>query len=265
MICPVCSKDKSGKAIQVNAPTRTINYHLCGECGLLFHTKVFLDGYYTGGQYREDEGQADVVSEFDVQQQNIRADILMPYLNYKGRILDVGCSAGVLLERFRDKGCSVTGVEPSITFRAYCGERGLHVLPDIDDVTEKEFSLCTIIHTLEHLQWPVEMLRKIREKARVVCVVVPSLYFDPMSLAYSHPCVFSPESLREALVQAKWSPQVILPIVGYKNVTGQVRDYPVDIIAIAARDKITPVSHVMSSFVMGRKMNTKEKDDKSNG
>jgi SAM-dependent methyltransferase len=83
-----------------------------------------------------------------------------------GRVLDVGCNAGELLQLFQQRGWSVAGVEASPGPAAYA-QKTLHstiwqgpveqVLP-----AEEQFDLITMCHVLEHIEHPAQVLQRLR-------------------------------------------------------------------------------------------------------
>jgi SAM-dependent methyltransferase len=80
-----------------------------------------------------------------------------------GRLLDVGSGPGLFLERARDRGWSVKGVEPSSQAAAHARGRGLDILEDfLDERTAATLGAFDAIHSaavFEHLPDPEGMLR----------------------------------------------------------------------------------------------------------
>ncbi len=82
------------------------------------------------------------------------------------RLLDLGCGSGALLDRYRDLGWSVFGIDPSPRAVAVCRARGLDVhegtLFDAP-VGHRQFDLVVMSHTIEHVSDPLALLRRAGE------------------------------------------------------------------------------------------------------
>jgi SAM-dependent methyltransferase len=82
-----------------------------------------------------------------------------------GRVLDVGCGSGDLLEHFAKRGWEMYGIDPSASAVAAAAKRGASVhhgtLRD-QPWQPGSFGLITFQHTLEHVDEPVDALRLAR-------------------------------------------------------------------------------------------------------
>jgi SAM-dependent methyltransferase len=78
----------------------------------------------------------------------------------RGKLLDVGCNRGFLLEAARRRGWSVVGIELSDAEASRArSDFGLTVHGTLDDVAHEQFDLIVAWHVLEHTLDPVEFLR----------------------------------------------------------------------------------------------------------
>jgi SAM-dependent methyltransferase len=101
-----------------------------------------------------------------------------------GRLLDVGCGHGLLLDEARARGYETVGLEVSAASAAFGrNEYGLDIreqtLLDLDD--DERFAVITLIDVLEHLSDPVAEIERCHELLApdgVLCIVTP----DPASL-----------------------------------------------------------------------------------
>lgn len=85
-------------------------------------------------------------------------------MSRRGRLLDVGCGDGAFLERMRDFGWQVAGVEPDPRARQAAAARlGAEVLltagPSDPVLEAGAFDVVTLAHVIEHVPDPVETLR----------------------------------------------------------------------------------------------------------
>lgn len=138
----------------------------------------------------------------------------------EGRLLEVGCGSGALLERFSDQGWTAVGIEPSVAASSAARERGLNVLTGIDEMVDdfeaESFDLIHAFMVIEHTPDPVRSLRRLRRVARDdsrLRVSVPNFghrsrrrfgdcwYALQLPRHYQH---FTPESMRSAMEQAGW-------------------------------------------------------------
>ena len=100
-----------------------------------------------------------------------------------GRLLDVGCGHGLLLDEARSRGWDVLGLEPSAAARAHATRvLGLQVRDGtLDDLGSGErFDVVMMADVLEHVDDPALELRRCAAALRpggVACVVTP----DPAS------------------------------------------------------------------------------------
>jgi SAM-dependent methyltransferase len=77
------------------------------------------------------------------------------------RVVEVGCGACYMLERLREAGCEVTGVDPSPIAVAKGREKGIRVIPDFYPSPLIDFKADLIFHAdvLEHVEDPAGFLR----------------------------------------------------------------------------------------------------------
>jgi len=136
----------------------------------------------------------------------------------RGRILDVGCGNGMFLDRMRQLGWDVTGVEPDGAAVKVAREKlGLEVIEgSLEDagLPDRYFDAVTMNHVIEHVPDPIgtlkECLRVLKPGGKLV-VITPNI----MSMGFQvfgeywrglevprHLHIFSPRSLRLAAERA---------------------------------------------------------------
>jgi 2-polyprenyl-3-methyl-5-hydroxy-6-metoxy-1,4-benzoquinol methylase len=88
------------------------------------------------------------------------------YVKLKGKLLDVGCVIGILLEVAEEKGCEVYGQEVSSFASSYSTEKGFNVhkvsLPETK-LPENYFDIITIFDVLAHLKDPLSYLKSCKK------------------------------------------------------------------------------------------------------
>jgi SAM-dependent methyltransferase len=191
----------------------------CSGCGLVLTNprpssermkKFYAEEYrcfYTGYQKPSDE----YVAKFGRAE---RAEHHALYLSRAGalrsgmRVLDVGCAEGSLLKAIGDlfPDAERYGVEPNREFVAFAEQRAKlrRVWPTIEsvlsDAAAPPFDLVTLVHVLEHVNQPVEVLSglcsKLAEGGRLY-VDVPDIgaYRDINMLHVAHLFHFSERTL----------------------------------------------------------------------
>ena len=214
--CPLCGSGRNRFFEHLEHPTMTMDYRICQDCGFVFQSYIWQDSElveYYSSQYRVQMEQSDSPTERVRAIENARARLLTRKLIASGvvphRHLDIGCSTGAfLLECNRKFGCLGTGVEPGNSYRSFAQERGLEVLPSLEELVvapEDRYDLVSLIHVMEHLPDPVGTLTDLRETTLapdgLLLVEVPNLYAHD-SLEPAHISAFSPHTLEQALKKA---------------------------------------------------------------
>jgi len=94
-----------------------------------------------------------------------RADIVCEVVSELGRVLDIGCGAGEFLSSFASRGWETVGVEPGKQYAEKARGRGIEVVEEqlTDDLVKRlgTFDAVLLIHVLEHVPYPEDMLRMV--------------------------------------------------------------------------------------------------------
>ncbi len=140
----------------------------CPDCGFVFRPDLDdakLAEVYTAGAYELLRAE-----EYLRQLPDRRRDarVRLRYLrrwSEKGRLLDVGASAGAFVYEARSGGFDASGIEPVPAFAKMAGEHfGVHVTEGTLSDTRLQdgsYQAITLWHVLEHLPDPVSHLRQI--------------------------------------------------------------------------------------------------------
>lgn len=205
----VCRKDRKG---------HDLNTVVCRGCGLVSHETIPSDedlARYYAHEYRRDyhnEFQPSprrVIREW--RRGQARFDLLRPWLQPGGRVMEIGSGIGCNLKPFELSGFETTGIEPGEGFCKFSRERlGCQVRQAnwVDLPDEPNHDLVLLVHVLEHLNSPRAALRRIRGMLRDggrLYVEVPNLAAPHPGLTnithFAHIYNFTPWTL-EALGQA---------------------------------------------------------------
>ena len=174
--CPVCNSKKYETYLEFP----DLGGFLMCECGAAYLNERMTDEeqheYYKSGAYRAKTGEK-ISDERELSMQQKRAGIVTRMISpFKIRShLDIGCSSGELIKSVAEgKGKSFrsAGVDLDPTWTG--GVANLY--STIDEVRGK-YDLITMIHILEHLNKPKEMLRKVKDRLSpggVLLIEVPN-------------------------------------------------------------------------------------------
>ncbi len=255
--CPFC---QGSSAAELYREHGAVGVSECKDCGLI----------YTSPRIREPEaiywGNADTYYEemrlvFEGKLPHhrdpnylheIRAiEALKPT---KGRFLDVGCNAGMLLRMARQRGWDVTGCEPSPSLASLAKKHGFPVhncfLGEIPASEERSFDVVALSDVFEHVTQPLAMLADARRYLKddgVLFVKVPNARWSLLKQrllamagrrpeqglwdAYEHVVHYTDESLRKMLekggfkvVQLSIDPPVQTP--NWHEHVGHYYQYP---------------------------------------
>ncbi len=144
----------------------TVGY--CYDCQLYVTSPILserrIDHYYPKGYYGSGKRFNKIVEWL--------LDNLYTYRAYQieqhqkpGKVLDIGCGRGLLLNKLRERGWTPTGTELNDEAATYARERlGLpittHMLEEAA-FPDNEFDLVILWHVLEHVQSPRAMLQEV--------------------------------------------------------------------------------------------------------
>jgi 2-polyprenyl-3-methyl-5-hydroxy-6-metoxy-1,4-benzoquinol methylase len=84
----------------------------------------------------------------------------------RGRVLDIGCGSGSLLEELMQLGCIGYGIEPNMSAAQACIEKGLNVTCGVlnsIDYPDNFFDTVIMWHVIEHLPSPKSTLKKVHK------------------------------------------------------------------------------------------------------
>ena len=211
--CPLCATEKSSLFDQREFRDHSVTNRICNACGLVFQsprmTEEELAQFYEREYRRVYQGHEGPDPK-DLAVQQRRAESLlafsMPSVSGVGNHLDIGCGAGLLLQKFQAHyGCRSTGIEPGNAYRSYTQSQGVSVYPSLEalqDTHPNHFDMVSMAHVLEHIPQPVEYLRKLRSELLAsdgwLLAEAPNLYCHD-SFEIAHTVSYSPHTLAQTL------------------------------------------------------------------
>jgi 2-polyprenyl-3-methyl-5-hydroxy-6-metoxy-1,4-benzoquinol methylase len=227
--CPLCGLDAKSPFDQRQFRGTMVTNILCRGCGLVYQsprmTAAESQEFYEEGYRRLYQGQESPISR-DLAVQEARARLVLDFLGEQvrpgGHILDIGCSAGILLTQLQTRyQAQVRGVEPGKMYREYARAAGLPVYHSLEALQQEEcgrFDLISMMHVLEHLPDPLAYLLHLRERLLetegLLLLEVPNLYaHDCFEVA--HLVSYSPHTLSQLVEKA-----------GYKNIKMRAHGLP---------------------------------------
>jgi ubiquinone/menaquinone biosynthesis C-methylase UbiE len=175
--CPVCEAEGSAPVIAFPE----LAFVRCAACGLIYKREQVPQ---LGHGYEEEyfrTNRAKYLERWDHRVRKCRNQLLacLEYAPHARDVLDIGCSAGYVLEAARTLGLTPAGVDCSTFAVQLCRERGYRA--ELGDLTQlplpdASFDIVTLKHTLEHVQHPMRGLREISRVLRpggVAFLIVP--------------------------------------------------------------------------------------------
>jgi ubiquinone/menaquinone biosynthesis C-methylase UbiE len=221
--CPVCEAPEAREVIAY----RELTFGRCTACGLIYKREQVPglgDGYEE--KYFK-HNRAKYLSRWDHRVRKCERQVLacLEYAPHAKDLLDIGCSAGYVLEAARRQGLSATGLDYSRFTVDLCRERGYRA--EYGSMTrmpfpDASFDIITLKHTLEHVDQPMDGLREIQRVLRpggVAFVIVPDAAyykiivmprrgrsFRPDRRGWQHHVYFYEKNLADACARAGMVP-----------------------------------------------------------
>jgi 2-polyprenyl-3-methyl-5-hydroxy-6-metoxy-1,4-benzoquinol methylase len=173
--CPVCKGGVFSDYLKVEdhfLSKETFIIQQCNSCGFRF-INPRPSGEEIGRYYQSDEYISHGVKKNDLMSRAYRLARIFSIRNkfrivkkhsQPGKILDIGCGTGEFLSFCRDKGFSVSGVEPNDKARVFAQSvNGISVTDKLDDIKDQtgSFNCITMWHVLEHVHELDETLNRI--------------------------------------------------------------------------------------------------------
>jgi SAM-dependent methyltransferase len=214
--CLLCNSEESQLFDRRTFEGRPVENRICKTCGFVYQsprmTPAETNDFYAS-EYRKLYQGSSEPNRKDLAVQEKRAEGLAAFtrqhVKQVSRALDVGCSAGMLMQTLNHTfGCTPVGIEPGDAYRAVAVRNGFKVyasLREMKTAGEARFDLISMAHVLEHIPDPLGYLVDLREQylAPDGCLLleVPNLYMHD-SFEVAHLSSFSAGTLRRMLALA---------------------------------------------------------------
>jgi len=157
MKCKLCQEEKFTDLFESKG--RIIQR--CLKCGLV-RTKT--QDFVSYRKYHRDPDYAKYEADFANIFQK-RFNLLARNFDTPGKVIEIGASIGVLLSIFKNHGWEVVGVEPSESAKK-ARKKGINIVNqpfESIELKENDFDLAIMNHTLEHLNDPLAILKKVNK------------------------------------------------------------------------------------------------------
>lgn len=194
----------------------------CSRCGFVMQNprfnKEFYDAYYNH-YYRlmlfgNKEPEKDFIAD-QVRRGTLLYNSLQPHLPERGRLLDVGCSAGGLMVPFVKHGWDAFGTDPDLGYVAYgCERLGLKieaVAAEDMKLPSGHYDLIVITGSLEHVydvNRVLEICRRASADAGLLLVEGRAFNYGVMNgyFSHNHRRYLTANSIQLLMLKHGWTP-----------------------------------------------------------
>lgn len=214
--CPLCGSAASSLFDKREFRGYPVSNKICQGCGLVYQsprmTETESQAFYEAEYrllYQGQEGPNPKDLAVQAERAQVALDFVRNPVTSSSRILDIGCSTGLLLQQFQAHyQAQAFGVEPGKVYRQYTQSLGLEVYSSLEELQlarVSRFNLVSMMHVLEHLPNPLVYLQNLREKhlepGGWLLLEVPNLYaHDCFEVA--HLISFSAHTLTQLVQKA---------------------------------------------------------------
>lgn len=178
--CPICGNDVWQDIVAYTIPDKyeswvgikevQRDWRKCSLCGLYCQTRNYplkdLEKIYSSG-YRNSGFRGETIEEafnrimaIPNNENNRRVEWLTGHIGAPKNLLDIGAGIGVFPALMREKGANPSCVEANSESLRFINSMGI---PCTIDIPEKSFEMVSMVHLLEHLEQPQQILNNIKK------------------------------------------------------------------------------------------------------
>lgn len=191
-ICPWCKSEKNHRFLKLKdyfLSQEEFEIIECDECKLLFTSPCpaqdKIGDYYKSEDYlSHNEEKKNLFARIYniVKKTNIKNkfNIAIDSKSSAVKILDIGCGVGDFLNYAKEKGCEITGIEPSDDARKIA-EKKLNTKllspAELENLPDNSFDIITMWHVLEHvadLKTEIHHLQRLLKKDGRLILALPN-------------------------------------------------------------------------------------------
>lgn len=252
MVCKIClsgeakfffhSINKHGRHKQSNEKFAVFR---CSKCGVLFLKEVKVNSVYYrkyyGKDYYKNTVRNDLLNKilafFSFVSVKKKEKFILKYFNnlHKISILDVGCGDGKFLERLDQKKFDKYGLELNKEAIKICQKKEIFIyggkLVDLN-FKNKKFDVISLWHSLEHIEDPIGVLRKIKRilsKKGILVIQTPNV--DSFGFKFGKENWFHLDSPRHLFIYSKKAIGELCERTDFEifKIKNEFYDYPLDL------------------------------------
>ena len=163
IICPLCGNNDSSYTVVILGESKIMGCKIC--------TNAWTDPPPDDMTYEAEDfhGQFKFKSLYELPEQwkegiLKQVKVIKHGLMSGGKILEIGCGQGWLLEELKKEGFNVVGIEPSVSGSVIAAQKGLNIINDkfpSEQLKDDKYHLIILSQVLEHIKDPELFIDKI--------------------------------------------------------------------------------------------------------
>ena len=189
--CPICKHDKFEKLSEKDRFGLRADIVICTDCGLIMTNPRMTEEAYKDfykNFYRSIYNKGDGAVEIYFRKQYERGQRIANFIeNFFGekltnkKILEIGCGAGGILQKFKEDGNEVSGIDLGAEFLAYGIKKNLDLRVSTlqeERIPSQKYDILIFSHVLEHLpdvKSQLKIARKFLNKNGLIYIEVPGI------------------------------------------------------------------------------------------
>jgi len=223
-LCQATDEFQKVRAEYVFGGTKKHKFFECNECGAIYLTPVLSieeEKYFYKMEFEKfmstrvgdhrDWSNAEKHIKTNQDQVARRWDFIEEHISENLDVLEIGCSSGFMLDKFKMENCNVCGVEPSGEFLEFIQEKGYEAYESLEEIDKnRKFDLITHFFVFEHISNPFDFIQKqlnMLNDGGLIIAEIPSAT-DPLTSLYdieafekfywsiAHHYYYTPKSLK---------------------------------------------------------------------